>query len=320
MRGRGSIADSENAVLHFPVLRQGFIVGSVTRYSRETAEEIARQIAVATPAFIASTVTALHGSALGHIDSSQADDAAAHESSLRSVGTMVVDFPAISASIGDTQVEIRSCVTVCVENHQSKIWTRVNACDSNSRIPDDQTDALFDRFENAARAINEALMAQYSSVLAEFASLRTPLAKTYELNVRTVSREEPEIDRYVTEVFRHGNYDSVDEETRNLVTQSIRSIDSRFSEVPTPTPITLVTEDGPAKRRQIGFVGLRMPNSEEAGFSLHQVNVVYALEYGRNRADLSGVGYDPYLEMANSRSSLSHVASANVAVEYGSIF
>jgi hypothetical protein len=302
-------------VLYYPVLRQGFIVSAGRQYKREAAEAIAARLADESPAMLDAIAVSLEQDPTRRANGASLGAAKKRPASLRPSPTLVVDFPAFRARLARFKVELRSCVTVCVDHKQSKIWTRANLLSPDVR--EAEVNDLFNTFEKAACDVNEGILAEYRRVLREMSEESVSLTKAYELSVRTVSHGKAFVEDYIDEVFGAGNFNGVDDDLKKKVAKAIKSIDSRFADMPGVT-----TEDTKenAQRRQIGFVGIRSPLTSDSGFPLHQVRLVYAMEYDDQKAKMAGFGFDPYLRDVKPNTSLSHVASANVATEYGGLF
>ena len=305
----------EAALLYYPVLRQGFIVSSGREFKRGAAEGIANCLAERSSSMLETIADAFRRVEGRAANGSSLRAARARQASLRPSPTLVVDFPAFVGKIGSTKVQLRSCVTVCVDHKQSKIWTRVNG--NSADISESEVNSLFNLFESAACDINEGILSKYRSILAEMTDEKISLEKVYEISVRTVSHDEAFVEDYIEEVFGAGNPASVAPALKKKVERAIKSIDARFASVP---GLSVEKTGDKRSRRQIGFIGVRSPVGPDANFPLHQVRLVYAMEYDDRRASMAGFGYDPYLREAGPNTSLSHVASANVAVEYGGLF
>jgi hypothetical protein len=298
-------------MLHFPVFRLGYVVGS-DPIGIETAEEIAQTVLNGDDRVRAAMLELIEDNPRCTLHSNWERS----KTSTRRTPAIIIDFSTVDATIDDRRVEIRSGVTVCIEHKQSKCWTRINAMDKD--VDRAEVDPLFDSFETVARAVNDRVLDMYRGFIRETLGKPLPLEKVYELNVRTASQSDDWIEDYFRKVFSEHDTDGDIDDLKAKLDQVLRTMNSELEVIPDPTEV--IERDG-EKIRQVAVIGARNPIYSEAVFPPHSGHAIYVLKYDRTSANFTGVGYDPYVDQGvRFQESLSHVASSNVAVEYGGLF
>ena len=238
--------------------------------------------------------------------------------SLRINPTIVIDFPSIKCIIGQYNIEIRSCLTVCTDNKQSKCWTRINFLDRN--LPENIIDKIFDCFEEIANHIHDQIVMEYKETIKkELNRKRIHFEKIFTMDIRTVSGNDVFFEKYFNKIFNRPTEAHADKHDQEKIAKFLKVINSDISNIPPPYAKSSARRSKP-RIRQIGFSAPRSASMDDKKSEIDSVNVVYLLKYDDKKASFTGVGYDPMFDKVGSLESLSHIASASVAVEFGGLF
>lgn len=315
--------------LQFPVFRQGIVLSSKFSLSRETALRIANRIFDDSAAYVDRAINGIESASktpsskkiLGLPIQDSSNDKILLQNkpaSLRINPTIVIDFPVIERKIGNYNIEVRSCLTVCTENRQSKCWTRINLLDKN--ISKNDLDEIFDAFEEIANHIHCQIIIEYKNTIkSELHREKIHFEKVFTMDIRTVSGSDVFFDNYFNKVFNHPTESSTDKHDRDKIAKFFKIINSDIENIPALHSKSNACSTK-SRVRQIGFSAPRSTPTNDRKSEVDPVNVVYLLKYDDKKATFTGIGYDPMLDKVSSLESLSHIASASVAVEFGGLF
>lgn len=303
-------------MLQYPVLRLGFVMASGRAIQNRTAEKIAVAILGNADEFRQAIIDCIERDSGARVAARQPDSKEGDwMPRSRRTPAIIIDFPSVDAVLDGRNVQIRSCLTICVNHKQSKCWTRINARDPS--VGEAEADALFDSFERLARLVNDDISQLYTKYIYKALGRRIPLSKFYEINVRTASKNDNWVEEYFQSVFSSREIEKDISKLKVKMNKVLLKMNSELTKIPAPAEVIELRNK---KTRQIGMSGLRERIYSDAELLPHRVHAVYVLEYGSSSANFTGVGYDPYSDKVSFQDSLSHIASGNLAVEYGSLF
>ena len=291
----------------FPVLRSGTIVKSSSNLRRPTALRVAENIYSDAPIFAGAIVGVFAEYGATHLPSASTE---ADIPSVRVWPTIVVDLPILRVSFQNSTFQARSCITVCVDDRQSKCWTRINSEDHECNSAD--LLRLFSTLEDIAEKINSRLIEIYQKSISKISKRPVKLSRDYDIVVRTISDDDDTVSKYFNSEFIPNSKSSIS-------VKELSAIQSMVSLLDSPAAVKRAGQN-PESKAEIGFSSLRQSIGENGELFSDVIEAIYRIRWNKRRAIFSGVGHEPRPNSVSVKSSASYIASANVAIEYGSLF
>lgn len=306
--------------LHHLVFRQGHVLASNRKLSYVEAIDIARDVKDNIEAAIRDIAAVLR---------SYATDAEAElrilngdtigTARVQKGNTVQVDFPVIEFFFNGETYETRTVVTVCVEERQSKCWTRVSMRDNEDDYP--MAAKIFEELEALAARINRTVITWYDGRIKAGVGAQYGVEIDYTMNVRTASGDDVRFDKYFAKVFEErpvpadGDWLVIKEE----VTKALTNINPNV-----PHAIRNADDNGKSYRR-FGIATQRsnplvVDYEVDDPIDSETVNAIVSVEYDDNKAEFTGIGYDRLWEKESSPITTSSLANRSIAVEYGALF
>ena len=307
--------------LHHLVFRQGHVLASERKLKFEEASAIAEDIEDNAHIAIDAIIGALTdyaktcGTALTVSNRDEIGPAKVRKSS-----TIQVDFPAFEFAYRGHRFETRTVVTVCVEDKQSKCWTRVSMRDDEADYPEAAAD--FEQLETLASQINAVVVEWYDGKIKSGVGQEFGVEVDFTMNVRTASGDDESFDDYFRRVYERAA--GTEDEKMKAVSQEI----TRTLQIMNPNVdhSKIRGEVDGDKYRRFGVATERptpiseVETDEYDGSDSESVNAIVSMKYNDNTAEFTGVGYDRFFNSNSSAFTLSSLASRSIAIEYGSLF
>lgn len=289
----------------FPVFRKGMVFKTEQLVSVIEAGKIASQIKKEYKLYgvaFKKAVSHNNGASGFRMDSKERIKQAIEES-------YILNFPSISFKLGKFSVQSRNSVTVCMHQHQSKIWTRLTCVALNGKPATNLTASEVRQFFALAGKKAPAIL--------------SALAETYSQHVRQAGVRVPKSKKYLFQLraFNSTNSHSgllLDELSRGLPLSEALNEKEFRSELVDYFAIVLDKKLSPEQIKQ----KIKSGHLDVFGYKSPEHEALFTAKIDSSQTDICGYGYDNENELGNKRFSktLSHATTKDLLKEYAQQF
>lgn len=285
----------------FPVFRKGMVFKTEQLVTVVEAREIASRIKKDYRQYSSAFKKAVmhnNGAVNFRADSRQTIKQAIEESH-------ILNFPSISFRLGRYSIKSRNSVTVCMHDHQCKIWTRLTCAAIDNK---------------SARNLSAAEVRSFFALAARKADIiLDSLAETYARHVKDSGVRVARSGKYFFQLRAFNSNSDCSEELLNKLSQGLslsKALDDKEFRSELIDYFNIVMKKK-ASLEQIKHA-IKKGDLDVFGYKSTRHEAIFTARITQNQADLCGYGYDDKDELSNK--VLSHVTTRDLLKEYAQQF
>lgn len=295
----------------YPVYRRGDVLFSETVLARDEAKRVGTQIRDRADAIQAKFIDDL-SECQGITNCQQVPDG---KSVIRVTPTIIIDFPRMTFTVDNFDVEARVAVTVCVAQKQSKIWSRFNLLNSEAQqITSEQFEIFFSKVACVADRLATHVKDKYEVILQDHKP-GMKLRHDYLMEIKSANADDQAVEDVYDRQFSGAFPKKVPESMLAKVETAMRLIDPQLSKLNLET-----REDKSSVQQFVGYEFFREIGIKDEHIHPDPLHLVCQVEVRDDGAKFVGVGYENNGEKYPPTKSLAHIGSSAICSEAGDWF